>query len=68
MFPSLKLLITFQIEGYLTKCLIAIWNIRYNSIHCAANILAGLVSYHVCTVNPEPGYLTVHDYSESHAQ
>lgn len=35
-----------EIAFYATKCLIAIWNVRYNSIHCAANLLAGLAPYH----------------------
>ena len=36
-----------QIAFYTTKCMIAVWNIRYNSIHCAANLLAGIAPYHV---------------------
>lgn len=35
-----------EIAFYATKCLIAVWNVRYNSIHCAANLLAGLAPYH----------------------
>lgn len=35
-----------EIAFYTTKCLIAVWNVRYNSIHCAANLLAGLAPYH----------------------
>ncbi|XP_052213550.1 regulator of nonsense transcripts 2-like isoform X2 [Dreissena polymorpha] len=31
---------------YATKCLIAVWNVRFNSIHCAANLLAGIAPYH----------------------
>ncbi|XP_046363443.1 regulator of nonsense transcripts 2-like isoform X2 [Haliotis rufescens] len=34
------------IAFYTTKCLTAVWNIRYNSVHCAANLLAGLAPYH----------------------
>lgn len=35
-----------EIAFYATKCLIAVWNLRYNSIHCAANLLAGLAPYY----------------------
>lgn len=35
-----------QIVLYVIKCLIRVWNVKYNSIHCAANLLAGLVLYH----------------------
>ncbi|XP_061195542.1 regulator of nonsense transcripts 2-like [Saccostrea echinata] len=35
-----------EIAFYATKCMIAVWNVRYNSIHCAANLLAGLAPYH----------------------
>uniref|UniRef100_A0A8C7G7P7 UPF2 regulator of nonsense mediated mRNA decay n=1 Tax=Oncorhynchus kisutch TaxID=8019 RepID=A0A8C7G7P7_ONCKI len=32
-------------KGYLICCMVNIWNIKYNSIHCVANLLAGLVAY-----------------------
>ncbi|XP_052781372.1 regulator of nonsense transcripts 2-like isoform X2 [Mya arenaria] len=35
-----------EIGFYTTKCLIAVWNVRFNSIHCAANLLAGIAPYH----------------------
>ncbi|KAK3612029.1 hypothetical protein CHS0354_021705 [Potamilus streckersoni] len=35
-----------EVSFYATKCLTAIWNVRFNSIHCAANLLAGLAPYH----------------------
>jgi len=35
-----------QIALYVIKCLIRVWNVKYNSIHCAANLLAGIVQYH----------------------
>ncbi|XP_060589393.1 regulator of nonsense transcripts 2-like, partial [Ruditapes philippinarum] len=35
-----------EIAFYTTKCLIAVWNIRFNSVHCAANLLAGIAPYH----------------------
>lgn len=35
-----------EIKSYATKCLSSVWNIRYNAIHCCANLLAGLASYH----------------------
>ncbi|XP_078385093.1 regulator of nonsense transcripts 2-like isoform X2 [Oculina patagonica] len=35
-----------QIAVYVIKCLIRVWNIKYNSIHCAANLLAGIVQYY----------------------
>ncbi|XP_025107630.1 regulator of nonsense transcripts 2-like [Pomacea canaliculata] len=35
-----------EIAFYATKCLTAVWNIRFNSIHCAANLLAGIAPYH----------------------
>lgn len=31
--------------AYATKCLIAIWNVKYYNIRCVANLLAGLVAY-----------------------
>lgn len=34
-----------EAKGYLICCMINIWNIKYNSIHCVANLLAGLVAY-----------------------
>jgi regulator of nonsense transcripts 2 len=33
--------------GYTVKSLIAAWNVRYNSIHCLANLVSGLASYYV---------------------
>lgn len=35
-----------EIAFYATKCLTAVWNIKYNSIHCAANLLAGIAPFH----------------------
>ncbi|KAK7102854.1 regulator of nonsense transcripts 2-like [Littorina saxatilis] len=35
-----------EIAFYATKCLTAVWNIRFNSVHCAANLLAGIAPYH----------------------
>ncbi|KAL5014942.1 hypothetical protein ScPMuIL_009212 [Solemya velum] len=35
-----------EISCYTTKCMTAVWNVRYNSIHCLANLLAGLAPYH----------------------
>ena len=43
---------SFQIALYVIKCLIRAWNIKYNSIHCAANLLAGVVQYHVSSAWP----------------
>ncbi|KAK3753991.1 hypothetical protein QZH41_009266, partial [Actinostola sp. cb2023] len=37
---------TTEIALYAIKCLIRVWNVKYNSIHCAANLLAGLSVYH----------------------
>ncbi|KFV92020.1 Regulator of nonsense transcripts 2, partial [Eurypyga helias] len=34
-----------EIKDYVTCCMINIWNVKYNSIHCVANLLAGLVLY-----------------------
>lgn len=34
-----------EVKGYLICCMINIWNVKYNSIHCMANLLAGLVAY-----------------------
>ncbi|XP_055944763.1 regulator of nonsense transcripts 2-like isoform X1 [Argiope bruennichi] len=31
--------------AYITKCLIAVWNVKYFNIRCLANLLAGLVAY-----------------------
>uniref|UniRef100_A0A6Q2ZNT8 Regulator of nonsense transcripts 2 n=2 Tax=Esox lucius TaxID=8010 RepID=A0A6Q2ZNT8_ESOLU len=34
-----------ECKGYLICCMVNIWNVKYNSIHCVANLLAGLVAY-----------------------
>ncbi|KAH0515625.1 Regulator of nonsense transcripts 2 [Microtus ochrogaster] len=34
-----------EIKDYVICCMINIWNVKYNSIHCVANLLAGLVLY-----------------------
>jgi regulator of nonsense transcripts 2 len=35
------------LKRYIIKCLIAVWHVRYNSIHCVANLVSGLALYHV---------------------
>ncbi|XP_030827970.1 regulator of nonsense transcripts 2 [Strongylocentrotus purpuratus] len=35
-----------QIKQYAVKCLSSVWNVKYNNLHCLANLLAGLVLYH----------------------
>ncbi|XP_062617589.1 regulator of nonsense transcripts 2-like [Saccostrea cucullata] len=45
-FGRVKISDSETIAFYATKCMIAVWNVRYNSIHCAANLLAGLAPYH----------------------
>ncbi|KAG8195281.1 hypothetical protein JTE90_028431 [Oedothorax gibbosus] len=34
-----------EIAAYITKCLTAVWNVKYYNIRCVANLLAGLVAY-----------------------
>ncbi|XP_072257884.1 regulator of nonsense transcripts 2 isoform X2 [Pyxicephalus adspersus] len=34
-----------EVREYVICCMINIWNVKYNSIHCVANLLAGLVLY-----------------------
>ncbi|XP_026859844.1 regulator of nonsense transcripts 2 [Electrophorus electricus] len=34
-----------EMKSYLICCMVNIWNVKYNSIHCVANLLAGLVAY-----------------------
>src|SRR4029434_3164076 len=34
-----------ETKAYLVCCMVNIWNVKYNSIHCVANLLAGLVAY-----------------------
>lgn len=34
-----------EVKEYVINCMINIWNVKYNSIHCVANLLAGLVPY-----------------------
>ncbi|CAB1421792.1 unnamed protein product [Pleuronectes platessa] len=34
-----------DVKRYLICCMVNIWNVKYNSIHCVANLLAGLVAY-----------------------
>ena len=36
-----------ELFSYTIKSLIAAWNVRYNSIHCLANLVSGLASYYV---------------------
>lgn len=36
-----------EISFYATKCLTAIWNVKYYNIRCVANLLAGLVIHRV---------------------
>lgn len=34
-----------EVKRYATKCLVSVWNVKYNNIHCVANLLAGLVPF-----------------------
>uniref|UniRef100_A0A8D0HB04 Regulator of nonsense transcripts 2 n=1 Tax=Sphenodon punctatus TaxID=8508 RepID=A0A8D0HB04_SPHPU len=34
-----------EVKDYVICCMINIWSVKYNSIHCVANLLAGLVLY-----------------------
>uniref|UniRef100_UPI00358E2643 regulator of nonsense transcripts 2 isoform X2 n=1 Tax=Myxine glutinosa TaxID=7769 RepID=UPI00358E2643 len=34
-----------EVRLYATRCLVSMWNVKYNNIHCVANLLAGLVPY-----------------------
>ena len=36
-----------ETKQYAIKCLIAIWNVKYNTVHCMANLVSGLALYHV---------------------
>ena len=38
---------------YAVRCLTAAWNVRYNSIHCLANLVSGLALYYVIDRNWE---------------
>ena len=35
-----------ELKRFSVKCLIAVWNLRYNSIHCMANLVSGLALYY----------------------
>ena len=35
-----------ELTRYAIRCLTAAWNVRYNSIHCLANLVSGLALYH----------------------
>lgn len=35
-----------KVKTYVTKCMINVWNIKFNNIRCLANMLAGLAVYH----------------------
>ncbi|CAF0714012.1 unnamed protein product [Brachionus calyciflorus] len=35
-----------ELRFYCINCLIAAWNVRYNSIHCLANLVSGLALYY----------------------
>ena len=37
-----------EIFVYTVSCLSSVWNVKFNNIHCVANLLAGLKSYQVC--------------------
>ena len=39
-------IVCFQIRQYAVKCLSSVWNVKFNNVHCMANLLAGLVLYH----------------------
>ncbi|UYV64261.1 UPF2 [Cordylochernes scorpioides] len=41
-----------EVSSYATKCLTAIWNVKYYNIRCVANLLSGLVAYQE-TVGPQ---------------
>uniref|UniRef100_A0A671TBT7 Regulator of nonsense transcripts 2 n=1 Tax=Sinocyclocheilus anshuiensis TaxID=1608454 RepID=A0A671TBT7_9TELE len=36
-----------DVKSYLICCMINIWNVKYNSIHCVANLLAGLATHYL---------------------
>ena len=36
-----------EVRQYAIKCLTAAWNVRYNTIHCMANLVSGLSIYYV---------------------
>ena len=36
-----------ELKQFTIKCLIAAWNVRYNSVHCMANLVSGLALYYV---------------------
>lgn len=36
-----------EAAAYITKCLTAVWNVKFYNIRCVANLLAGLVAYQV---------------------
>lgn len=35
-----------EVKRYAIKCLIAVWNMKFSCMHCAASLLAGLAPYH----------------------
>ncbi|XP_074649802.1 regulator of nonsense transcripts 2-like [Tubulanus polymorphus] len=35
-----------DLRNYAAKCLTAVWNVRFNNVHCLANLLAGLAPFH----------------------
>ena len=40
-----------ELKSFAVNCLTAAWNVRYNSIHCLANLVSGLALYHVNILN-----------------
>ena len=36
-----------ELTNFAISCLTAAWNVRYNTIHCLANLVSGLALYHV---------------------
>ncbi|XP_067945290.1 regulator of nonsense transcripts 2-like isoform X2 [Watersipora subatra] len=35
-----------EMKSYASSAIMAVWNVKYGNIHCVANLLAGLASYH----------------------
>ncbi len=42
-------LVSRQAFRYAVDTLTQVWNVKFNNVHCVANLLAGLKSYQVLT-------------------
>lgn len=47
-FPQMRKMNWDEMAQYLVKCLTGVWQAKFYNIRCIANLVAGLISHHVC--------------------